>query len=170
MEESVDSLQNEWINRYRLAAWSLSEVESETIFLVSYTEDDDGYRVIGKSVFPKGTGDLIDKMALFSRADMEKEIIVNHPRDFPERSYWLKSLLMASYPRSDGSFNSNNGAFHVLSPFENMDKTIFQYCIFQGVGVLLMDMMRGFVCEYEFDEALVKIAKNYWVFIEEEIK
>jgi hypothetical protein len=167
MDESVDSLQTEWISRFRLAAWSLSE-DTETVCLISYAQDNENtYQVVGKTSFPKGAGELIDKMALFSRANMEGEPISNHPKGFPLRVYWLKSLLMAAYPRSDGIFNGNNGAAHVLSSFYDMDKNLFQYCIFQGVGVLLVDMMREFVCEYESEDNLIKVAKDYWIFTEE---
>jgi hypothetical protein len=170
VDTSIDALHNEWINRFRLAAWSLSE-KTEEVFLVSHADEEPdyapSYKIVGTSVLPKGSGILIDKMALFSRASMNNEVIINHARGFPEKTYWLKSLLMASYPRSDGAFNSNNGAAHVLAEFQNMDKTLFEYCILQGIGVLLMDAMREFVCDYESDDSLVRIAKSYWVFIEE---
>jgi len=162
----VEDLNSKWLKAYKELAWASSLGGCSTKgYLISNKDEAIGFDLDGKMILPGGSRELVDRMALFCRADM---VIGSPPpemgKKFPS-TYWAHSLLYASYPRYQGIFKGHNGAVHVMC-LSSLDKSKLDFCIFQGLGVILMESVRPIICPFDDEETLLAKSKEYYICIE----
>jgi hypothetical protein len=163
---SIEEVNARWITAFKELAWKRSDTPTQGYLLVT-KEEEVGFDLAGKMSLPYWSRPMVDKMALFCRSDMIIESPPQGMSSFPA-TYWAHSLLYASYPRHGGVFKGHNGASHVLclSSLENLGDDEITYCMFQGLGTILMESVRMIMSPFDDDEAILAKSKDWYICIE----
>ena len=164
--KTIEELNSLWVRAYRDLAWSKSDTPVQG-YLLSTKEQEVGFDLSGKMSLPYWSRPMVDKMALFCRTDMIVEEPPQGMSSFPA-TYWAHSLLYAAYPIHGGIFKGHNGASHVmcLSSPEKLGDDEMRYCMFQGLGVILMESIRMIMSPFDNDEAILSKSKDWYICIE----
>jgi hypothetical protein len=161
---SLDEWHETWLAEMSCLTWGYMSKKSATPckgHVLSLIGDDLDFECNGIIDLPPGSGKLIQKMAGFSQCTLFKprSIQKSDLKDFPQNTFCLNSLLLAAFPKNSvtnvfkahdcavsvGALPSPEGGFRV------------QYCVFGGLGVILMAECRRMLSPLAPDQDIINL-------------